>query len=92
LGNLALDQERYIVVKSGLEIHLPRKQFNILSLLIANSGKVVRRDNLMRRIWGDEVYVSERNIYVQIRKIREKIGDDLIKTVKGVGYKFIPEI
>lgn len=90
-GNISLDQDRYVVVKNGVEIHLPRKQFNILALLITNSGKVVRRNTLMKQIWGDEVFVSERNIDVQIRKIREKIGENLVKTVKGVGYKFIPE-
>lgn len=89
IGDISLDHEKHVVVKSGIEIHLPRKQFNILSLLISNAGKVVRRDNLMRQIWGDDVYVSERNIDVQIRKIREKIGDKMIKTVKGVGYKFV---
>lgn len=89
IGNIELDQEKYVVIKDGKEIHLPRKQFNILSMLISNAGKVVRRENLMRQIWGDDVIVSERNIDVQIRKIREKIGEKLIKTVKGVGYKFI---
>ena len=72
IGSIELDREKYVIVKNGEEIHLPRKQFNILSLLIRNAGKVVRRDNLMRQIWGDDVIVSERNIDVQIRKIREK--------------------
>jgi two-component system alkaline phosphatase synthesis response regulator PhoP len=88
IGNLSLDRAKHLVIIDGKEIHLPRKQFNMLSLLISNAGNVVRRTSLMQKIWGDEVYVSERNIDVQIRKIREKIGQDLIKTVKGVGYKF----
>lgn len=89
-GDIKLDLARYMIIKKDVEIHLPRKQFNILSMLISNSVKVVRRKALMQQIWGDEICVSERNIDVQIRKIREKIGDDLIKTVKGVGYKFLP--
>jgi len=89
IGQISIDHGKYIVVKNGEEIHLPRKQFDILSLLISNAGNVVRRNNLMRQIWGSEVIVSERNIDVQIRKIREKIGEELIKTVKGVGYKFV---
>jgi len=88
IGEITLDHGKYVVIKDGKEIHLPRKQFNILYLLISNAGNVVRRDNLMQSIWGNEVYVSERNIDVQIRNIREKIGDDMIKTIKGVGYKF----
>ena len=88
IGDITLDHNQHNVVKDGKEIHLPRKQFNILALLISNAENVVRRDDLMQRIWGDEVLVSERNIDVQIRKIREKIGEDCIKTVKGVGYKF----
>ena len=88
VGNISIDQSKHLVVKGGKEVHLPRKQFNILSLLIQNTDKVVRRTNLMQKIWGDDVFVSERNIDVQIRKIREKIGDDHIITVKGVGYKF----
>lgn len=89
ISGIKLDHGKFVVVKDGEEIHLPRKQFNILALLISNAGKVVRRNNLMKRIWGEDIYVSERNIDVQIRKIREKIGDDMIKTVKGVGYKFV---
>ncbi|MEQ8323282.1 MAG: response regulator transcription factor [Vicingaceae bacterium] len=89
IGNLILDYDRYLFINKDKEIQLPRKQFNILSLLISNAGKVVRRTDLMEKIWGSDVFVSDRNIDVQIRKIREKIGDKMIKTVKGVGYKFI---
>ncbi len=88
IGDISIDHGKFVVVKDGEEIHLPRKQFNILALLVENAGKVVRRNNLMRKIWGDDIYVSERNIDVQIRKIREKIGEKRIKTVKGVGYKY----
>lgn len=88
VGDFSLDHDRHLFVKGDEDIHLPRKQFNILSLLISNAGKVVRRKDLMEKIWGNDVYVSDRNIDVQIRKIREKIGEDLIKTIKGVGYKF----
>lgn len=89
ISGIKLDHGKYLVVKDGVEIHLPRKQFSILSLLISNPGIVIRRNHLMKTIWGDDIFVSERNIDVQIRKIREKIGDDMIKTVKGVGYKFV---
>ena len=89
-GDVSLNHEKHVFIKHGEEIHLPRKQFDILSLLIANAGNVVRRTDLMGIIWGD-VFVSDRNIDVQIRKIREKIGDNLIKTIKGVGYKFDPK-
>lgn len=91
IGDISIDHERHVVHNKGQEVHLPRKQFNMLSLLVSRAGKVVSREVIMQQIWGDEVYVSERNIDVQIRKIREKIGVDRIKTIKGVGYKFIAE-
>ena len=87
-GPISIDFEKYLVMKNEEEIHFPRKQFNILSLLASSPGKVIRREQIMDRIWGDSVVVSDRNIDVQIRKIREKIGDNMIRTIKGVGYKF----
>ncbi len=88
-SKVKIDVDRHLVIVEDKEIHLPKKQFNMLSLLISRAGKVVSRDTLMQKIWGNEVYVSERNIDVQIRKIRESIGNQYIKTIKGVGYKYI---
>lgn len=88
-NSIKIDVDRHLVILEDREIHLPRKQFNMLSLLISRAGKVVSRETLMQKIWGDDVYVSERNIDVQIRKIRESIGNNHIKTIKGVGYKYV---
>ncbi|MEY2962740.1 MAG: hypothetical protein RL754_1 [Bacteroidota bacterium] len=88
LGNLVIDPERYHVELDGQVLELPRKEFELLSLLASKPGKVFNRDEIMDRIWGNVVIVGGRTIDVHIRKLREKIGDDKIKTVKGVGYKF----
>ncbi len=88
LGNLVIDPERYHVELNGEVIELPRKEFELLSLLASKPGKVFPREEIMDRIWGTVVIVGGRTIDVHIRKLREKIGDDRIKTVKGVGYKF----
>lgn len=88
LGDLVIDPERYHVELNGKVIELPRKEFELLSLLASKPGKVFPREEIMDRIWGTVVIVGGRTIDVHIRKLREKIGDDRIKTVKGVGYKF----
>ncbi|MCG8575612.1 MAG: response regulator transcription factor [Flavobacteriales bacterium] len=85
---LEIDQERYLVYLRGKEVYLPRKEFELLSLLMSKPGKVFHRDEIMSRVWGVEVIVGDRTIDVHIRKLREKIGERFIKTVKGVGYKF----
>jgi len=87
-SDLIIDPERYHVEISGSVIELPRKEFELLSLLASKPGKVFTREEIMDRIWGTVVIVGGRTIDVHIRKLREKIGDDRIKTVKGVGYKF----
>ena len=86
--DLIIDPERHHVELQGEVIELPRKEFELLSLLASKPGKVFTREEIMDRIWGTVVIVGGRTIDVHIRKLREKIGDDRIKTVKGVGYKF----
>lgn len=87
-GHLSIDLDKYQVSLKGKKLDLPRKEFELLSLLISRPGKVFHRDEILDKIWGNEVVVGGRTIDVHIRKLREKIGDKLIKTVKGVGYKF----
>lgn len=88
IGNLVIDREKYSVTHEGEKLTLPRKEFELLALLISKPGKVFTRDEIMNRVWGDEIIVGDRTIDVHIRKIREKLGDESIKTIKGVGYKF----
>ena len=88
VGSLRLEMDKHLVIKQGVEISLPKKEFNLLALLISKPGKVFSREFILKQVWGSEVIVGDRTIDVHIRKLREKIGDDLIKTIKGVGYKF----
>lgn len=90
VGNLEIRKEEYVVVKDNHEIQLQRKEFQLLCLLVSKPGKIFRREELLDKIWQD-VYVVDRTIDVHIRKIREKLGDNCIQTVKGVGYKFVIE-
>lgn len=85
--SLQVDRERYVVIKQDVEISVPRKEFELLALLLSKPGKVFSRETILNVVWGQEVVVGDRTIDVHIRKLREKIGDDTIKTVKGVGYK-----
>lgn len=87
-SDLVIDREKYIVLKNGEPIHLPRKEFELLALLASKPGKVYERDIILETVWGSGIVVGDRTIDVHIRKLREKIGDKYIKTVKGVGYKF----
>ncbi len=89
LGNLVINREEYKVLKGKQEIILPRKEFELLALLASKPGKVFKREDILDRVWGNEVVVGGRTIDVHIRKLREKIGDERFKTVKGVGYKFV---
>ena len=89
IGNLVIDRDEYKISLKGEEIILPRKEFELLSLLTSKPGKVFKRDEILDKVWGNEVIVGGRTIDVHIRKLREKIGDDSFKTVKGVGYKFV---
>jgi two-component system, OmpR family, alkaline phosphatase synthesis response regulator PhoP len=84
---LSIDREKYLVIRNGEELSLPRKEFELLALLLSKPGKVFTRDAILDLVWGQDIVVGDRTIDVHIRKLREKLGDDLIKTVKGVGYK-----
>ncbi|MBL7901908.1 MAG: response regulator transcription factor [Bacteroidia bacterium] len=87
-GDVRIDKEKHSVFKGGQEIALPKKEFKLFSLLCSKPGKVFTREYILDQVWGDEVVVGDRTIDVHIRKLREKIGDEYFKTVKGVGYKF----
>lgn len=89
LGNIIIDREEYVVYQADKKISLPRKEFELFSLLTSKPGKVFKREVILDTVWGNEVVVGGRTIDVHIRKLREKIGDDYFKTVKGVGYKFV---
>ncbi len=88
IGEMLIDRERYIVTHKGEEIVLARKEFELLALLTSKPSKVFLRNEILEKVWGTEVIVGDRTIDVHIRKIRQKLGDDCIITVKGVGYKF----
>lgn len=85
---IQIDRERYLVMVNGEELMLPRKEFELLALLASKPQKVFSRDEIFDVVWGDNVIVGDRTIDVHIRKLREKIGENYITTVKGVGYKF----
>ena len=89
VGNLVINREEYKVVNNGQEMVLPRKEFELLALLTSKPDKVFKREVILEKVWGNEVVVGGRTIDVHIRKLREKIGDDHFKTIKGVGYKFV---
>lgn len=88
-GDLVIDKERYVIVKKGKDVSLPRKEFELLSLLISKPEKVFTREEIFDRVWGENIVVGDRTIDVHIRKLREKLGDKYIKTVKGIGYKYV---
>ncbi|MBN2347491.1 MAG: response regulator transcription factor [Bacteroidales bacterium] len=87
-GDLEIDRERFMVKKGDKELALPKKEFELLLLLSSKPGKVFTRDEIFHHVWGDDIIVGDRTIDVHIRKLREKIGDKNIKTIKGIGYKF----
>jgi two-component system alkaline phosphatase synthesis response regulator PhoP len=89
VGNIVINREEYKIINNGKEIVLPRKEFELLALLTSKPNKVFKREAILDKVWGSEVVVGGRTIDVHIRKLREKIGDDNFKTVKGVGYKFV---
>lgn len=88
MTGISVDREKYIVYKEGEELKLPRKEFELLSLLLSKPGKVFERNEILERVWGSEVIVGDRTIDVHIRKLREKLGGQYLKTIKGVGYKY----
>jgi two-component system alkaline phosphatase synthesis response regulator PhoP len=87
VGNIEINREEYKIIQGGKEIILPRKEFELFYLLASKPGKVFKREEILDKVWGNEVVVGGRTIDVHIRKLREKIGDELFKTIKGVGYK-----
>lgn len=91
IGDILINRDEYVVFKGDRKIILPRKEFELFSLLTSKPGKVFKRETILDNVWGNEVVVGGRTIDVHIRKLREKIGDDYFKTVKGVGYKFVLE-
>ncbi|MCT4562386.1 MAG: response regulator transcription factor, partial [Crocinitomicaceae bacterium] len=91
VSGLVINREKYTVEKDGERIHLPKKEFDLLSLLMSRPDFVFERDYIMEKVWGTEIVVGDRTIDVHIRKLREKIGDHHIKTIKGVGYKYIDD-
>jgi two-component system alkaline phosphatase synthesis response regulator PhoP len=88
VGGIEINREEYKIVKDNIEIVLPRKEFELFYLLATKPGKVFKREEILDKVWGNDVVVGGRTIDVHIRKLREKIGDDFFKTIKGVGYKF----
>ena len=88
VGGIEINREEYKIVKDNIEIVLPRKEFELFYLLASKPGKVFKREEIFDKVWGNDVVVGGRTIDVHIRKLREKIGDDFFKTIKGVGYKF----
>ncbi len=86
-GGLAIDMDKLLVTKNDLEIRLARKEFELLILLASKPGKLFTREEIFNKVWGVELMIGDRTIDVHIRKLREKIGDDTITTVKGIGYK-----
>lgn len=90
LPGMIIDREKYLVIREGNEIKMPRKEFELLLLLTSKPNKVFSRNEIFMNVWGNDVVVGDRTIDVHVRKIREKIGMDNIKTIKGVGYKYEP--
>jgi two-component system alkaline phosphatase synthesis response regulator PhoP len=88
VGNISIDRDRHMVKVKDDEIFLARKEFDLLALLASKPGRVFPRTEILNKVWGDDIIVGDRTIDVHIRKIRQKVGEETIKTVKGVGYKF----
>ena len=88
-SGLIIDRAKYIVIKDGEPIHFPRKEFELLDLLASKPDFVFSRETILETVWGADIVVGDRTIDVHVRKLREKIGNDFIKTVKGIGYKFV---
>jgi two-component system, OmpR family, alkaline phosphatase synthesis response regulator PhoP len=88
VDGFSIDREKYLIVKDGKNINLPKKEFELIALLASRPGKVFTREDILKNVWGDDVVVGDRTIDVHIRELREKLGDAYIRTIKGVGYKF----
>ena len=92
IGDITINRDEYLIFKGDKKIFLPRKEFELFSLLTSKPGKVFKRETILDSVWGNEAVVGGRTIDVHIRKLREKIGDNHFKTIKGVGYKFVIDI
>jgi two-component system alkaline phosphatase synthesis response regulator PhoP len=90
IPSITIDRERFLIYKDGQEVVLPKKEFELLALLYSKPEKVFLREEIYSSVWGNDIVVGERTIDVHIRKLREKLGDHHIRTIKGVGYKFMP--
>ena len=88
VGELKINRDKFLVYKNDQPIQLPRKEFELLDLLVSKPGNVFTRSHILVSVWGEDVVVGDRTIDVHIRKLREKLGDTYFKTVKGIGYKF----
>jgi len=88
LGDIVIDKEKHLTTYKGLEVIFAKKEFKLLKLLISKPGKVFTREEILEKVWGSDIIVGDRTIDVHIRKLREKLADHYVKTVKGVGYKF----
>lgn len=88
VSGFKIDKEKYQIIKENETIHLPKKEFELIALLASRPGKVFNREDILKKVWGDDVVVGDRTIDVHIRKLREKLGESYIRTIKGVGYKF----
>jgi two-component system alkaline phosphatase synthesis response regulator PhoP len=88
IQDLVINREKYLVYKNGEPLHLPKKEFELLALLASRPDIVFERDQILEKVWGSDIVVGDRTIDVHVRKLREKIGDNYIKTIKGIGYKF----
>ena len=89
LGDLVIDKDNFKVTKNGEHFLLPKKEFDLLYLLATNTQKVIKREEILDKVWGNDVIVGERTIDVHIRRLREKLGDNSIQTLKGIGYKLV---
>ncbi len=89
LGDLVIDKDNFKVTKNGEHFLLPKKEFDLLYLLATNTQKVFKREEILDKVWGNDVIVGERTIDVHIRRLREKLGDNSIQTLKGIGYKLV---
>ena len=89
LGDLVIDKDNFKVTKNGENFLLPKKEFDLLYLLASNTQKVFKREEILDKVWGNDVIVGERTIDVHIRRLREKLGDNTIQTLKGIGYKLV---
>lgn len=87
-GNIEIDEDQYMVYKKGQSLKMSKKEFQLLLLLTSKPGKVFRRNNILAKIWGDDIIVGDRNIDTHVKKLRKKLGKDHIHTVRGIGYKF----